>query len=280
MTPDIMAVVFGLLSAAGWGAGDFTGGFITKRHSVFLVAIVGQIVGTAMLIVGAIALNDPFPTPTQALAALGAGLAGGTGLVLFYYALAVGKMGLASPISAVLTAAVPVIIGVFNEGPPNAAKWLGFGLALVGVWLMSSTTIHGAITRRDILLPLAAGLGFGLFLTLLDQAGETSALWSLVAARMGSMSLLLVGILVTRAASVPPLKSIGIMALAGIFDSLGNLFFVLAAQAGRLDVSSVLSSLYPAATMTLAVIILRERLGARQWVGVALALAAIVFISL
>lgn len=279
MSAEFAAVLYGLLCALNWGAGDFTGGFATKRHSVFVVALVGQVVGTTLLIVGALAFNDVWPTPLQALAAVGAGVAGGAGLMLFYYALAVGKMGLVSPISAVLTAAVPVVIGIFIEGAPDTLKWMAFVLAFVGVWLLSSSKIHGAVRRRDVMLPLLAGLCFGLFLTLLDLAGEDSVLWSLVAARFGSMALVVIGGMRMGALHFPPVRQMRWMALAGVFDALGNLFFVLAAQAGRLDVSSVLSSLYPAATMALAVVILRERLGPRQWVGVGLALSAIVLIS-
>jgi drug/metabolite transporter (DMT)-like permease len=202
------------------------------------------------------------------------------GLLALYSALASGRMGIAAPVSGVVGAVVPVVVGAAVYGTPGAVRIAGFGLALVGVWLLTAAAEGmGGVTPRELVLPTAAGVSFGLFLVLIHRAGGPGVLWPLTTARATSAGLLTAIGGVTGTLRRPRGAALGLTCLAGIFDTGGNAFFVLAAQAGRLDVAGVLSSLYPAATVALACCLLRERLTRRQALGAAATLAAIGCVS-
>jgi drug/metabolite transporter (DMT)-like permease len=156
---------------------------------------------------------------------------------------------------------------------------VGFGLALVAVWLLSSASGGVGARARELGLAITAGLGFGLFLILIDRVSESAVLWPLVAARTTSIIFLFVYASVRRGWVRQARNQLPIIALAGIFDTGGNAFFALATRLGRLDIAAVLGSLYPATTVLLAWLILKEGLTPGQWLGVVTALAALVFIA-
>jgi drug/metabolite transporter (DMT)-like permease len=274
---ELATVAFGLASAACWGTGDFSGGLATKRTNVYAVIIASQIVGAVLLAMLALAFREPLPPPDQSLWGTLAGLAGAVGLIGLYRALALGRMGVAAPVSAVITASVPVVVGAFTEGMPDVPQQIGFGLALIGIWLVSRT--EGLRVRiGDLGLPIMAGLSFGFFLVFIGQVSDGAVLWPLVAARTASLTLMIVTAALTRQPRLPEMKALPLIALAGAMDAGGNAFFALAAQAGRLDVASVLASLYPATTVWLAWLILKERIVRPQAFGIGVTLAAIALI--
>jgi drug/metabolite transporter (DMT)-like permease len=187
-------------------------------------------------------------------------------------------MGINAPITAVLAAALPVIFSAFALGLPRPLQVAGFGLALLAVALISRPE---RVTGRPAGLGLAllAGLGIGGFFILIGQVSPGAVFWPLACARITSLLFMIVFVR-TRGEALLPKKSVfPLILLAGGLDVAGNVFFVLAAHAGRLDVATILSSLYPAVTVLLAAIILRERVSRVQAVGIALALGAIVLIS-
>ena len=266
------------MSAACWGAGDFSGGLATKRSSVYSVIIGSQVVGAVMLIGLALAFSERMPSREHMLWGGAAGLAGTAGLIMLYRALASGRMGSAAPVSAVITAMLPAIFGMWVEGLPGAPKLIGFGLALIGVWFVSRTE-QGSTRIDDLRLPVAAGICFGVFLVIINRVSESAILWPLASARVASVSALLVFATVTNQPRRPHLRRLPLIAAVGGLDALGNAFFALAGQIGRLDVAAVLSSLYPATTVWLAWLILKERITRPQTVGIVAALAAIVLIT-
>ena len=280
ISSEALAVVYGLASAASWGTGDFSGGVATKRSNVYSVIIVSQLVGGALLLALAFLLAEAIPSPDNLLLGGLAGISGALGLVALYTGLARGRMGIVAPITAVVTAFFPVIVGIINEGFPSTWQLLGFGIALIAVWFLSRGGSDAAIQARELSLPVAAGLGFGLFFIFIDRVSDNAILWPLVAARIASISMLFVFVTTRRQGKVPARNQLLIIALAGIFDTGGNAFFALATRLGRLDISAVLSSLYPAATVLLAWFILKERLVLQQWLGVVAALVALVLIAL
>lgn len=208
-----------------------------------------------------------------------AGVAGAAGLSALYHGLATGTMGVVAPLSAVLTAVVPMLYGWVIEGMPEFFKIAGFVLALMAVWFLSSPAGSVKIRLNALLLPTGAGLGFGLFFVLISHAGETAVLWPLVSARAVSITLLGTILALTGKCRIPEKGPFIFIALTGILDAAGNALFVMASQFGRLDMAAVLSSLYPISTVILAWWVLGERLRAKQWIGIGTALAALALIT-
>jgi drug/metabolite transporter (DMT)-like permease len=230
-----------------------------------------------LLLLAALAFGQPLPQGVDLLWSGAAGLAGAVGLLGLYSALSRGHMGIVAPISAVIAALVPIAAGALLEGLPSTTQLAGFAVALAAVWLLSSGGERG-ISLRELRLALLAGLGFGFYFVLIDRAGGASGFWNLTFARSFATVVLLALMLAMRHPLLPPRDVLPLNILNGALDAGGNLFFVLAATAGRLDVASVLASLYPGATVLLAWLILGERLNRPQAVGVAAALLAIVLI--
>jgi uncharacterized membrane protein len=278
----MLPILFGLLSAAVWGAGDFCGGLASKRANLYAVVITSQAVGVVVVWMLALVAGEAIPPTSDLMWGAGAGMAGAIGLLALYRGLASKQMGLVAPASAVIAAALPVMAAALLQGLPGSLKLTGFGVALGGIWLLSRPASQTATTFRlnDLRLPLVAGLGFGLFFVLMDQGNDRATFWPIVAARFASLTLLTVIARANRQPAAPERSHLWLVTLAGVLDAGGNAFFSLAAQAGRLDVASVLSSLYPASTVALAWWLLKERLTRWQWLGVLAALAAIVLITL
>jgi drug/metabolite transporter (DMT)-like permease len=276
---EALAVVYGLASAASWGAGDFSGGFASKRSNVYSVIIVSQLVGALFLIGLAFALAESIPSLDNLILGGMAGISGAIGLMALYTGLARGRMGIVAPVTAVVAAFFPVIVGILNEGLPSPQRLVGFGIALMAIWFLSRAGKGAVIRLSELALPTVAGLGFGLFYIFIDRVSHAAVLWPLVAARIASIGMLLILIAVRRQREVPAANQLLIIALAGTLDAGGNAFFALATQVGRLDISAVLASLYPATTVLLAWLFLKERLVRQQWFGVTTALIALVLIA-
>ena len=279
MSSESLAVIFGLASAASWGAGDFSGGVATKRTPVYGVVIVSQLVGGILLLPVALIFAEAIPSPGSLLLGGIAGVSGALGLIALYTGLAGGRMGVVAPVTGMVTAVLPVAVGILNEGLPSIYHLLGFGVAFLAVWFLSRGNNEATIGVPELGLSIAAGAGFGLFFVLIDRVSSDAILWPLVSARVASTSLLSLFYALRRQRVGAVRNQLLIIALAGILDTGGNAFFALATRAGRLDISSVLSSLYPAGTVLLAQLFLKERLNQRQWVGVIAAVVALALIA-
>ena len=188
-------------------------------------------------------------------------------------------MGIVAPLAAITTAALPVLVGMFLEGVPSIFQVMGFVIAFTTIWLLSAPEKSQEFQWRQIKLPITAGLFLGLSMIFIDQAAERTVLWSLVIARITGIAVLTAMILVFRKGNMPPKSNYPIVCLAGVFDTGGFTFYTLAAHTGRLDIAASLSSMYPATTVMLAWLILKERLSGRQWIGVGSALMAIILIA-
>ncbi|WP_440953149.1 EamA family transporter [Methanococcoides sp. FTZ1] len=278
--PEILVTFFGLAAAATWGAADFSGGLATRRASVYSVVIITQAVGLVLLPFLALYFSEEFPPMDGIFWGFVAGVAGSSGLLALYHAFSRGKMGVAAPISAVITVALPVVYGASNEGLPAGYQIGGFVLAIVAMWLISNTGEKGEIKRQDVFYPLLAGVGFGIFFISVDLFSESAVFWPLTVAKVSAVVVILGFAFFRKSATLPSKSVLPVIILAGIFDAIGNLFFALASQVGRLDIATVIASLYPGSTVLLAWIILKEHLSSMQWIGVVLALSAIALISL
>lgn len=273
------AVLFGLASAFTWGGGDFCGGLAARRAPVVAVLILSGGAGLVLITALALVFREAVPPTTALLWGTAAGSAGTLGLAMLYRGLAVGRASVVAPTSAVLSAVLPAVWSMYNEGLPDVLQLLGFVLALAGIWLVARTPGAGSASS-GIGLALLAGVGFGVFFVLIDQAGENGTFWPLAAARAMTFTLTLVALLVQRVPLRFDPALLRVALLAGALDVGGNTFFVLAGQAGRLDIAAVLSSLYPASTVLLSRVVLHERITPLQVLGVVLALAAVALIAI
>ncbi len=250
----------------------------------------------------AVAFGEPLPSATSFLWALAAGTCGIAGLGAFYYALSRGTMGVVAPLTAVIGAGLPVVIGLLQGEQLELVRGAGIVVALAAVALISlpgraTTTDERRLLRVDLSqLPLIVigGVGFGLFFVFLSQAAGTGETWwPLVVVRLAGVVFIAAATIVAiartkaprlatradivfglpriRARALPMPLLAGLFLLTGVGDLGGNAFFVLAARADVLSVAVVLASLYPVVTTLLAAVFLRERLRLVQIVGVLLA---------
>jgi len=282
----MLPIIYGILSAASWGAADFIGGLASKQTSPYRVLFLAEIAGLIPFIALALLTRETIPPALEMLLGAGSSLLGLTGLLLLYRALADGQMTIAAPVSALFAALVPVIFGFFTLGVPPVTTLIGFGLAFLAVWFISQTgttdwrsALGGMQNFANLRLPLLSGIFFGLYFIILHRATLHAFYWPLVAARFAGFVAFGLYALLARQPAMPPRDLWGFCLLNGVIDIAGNAFYVLSAQTGRMDVAAVLGALYPASTVLLAWIFLKEKIGWIQTFGVVLAFVAIVLFT-
>jgi drug/metabolite transporter (DMT)-like permease len=273
-----MAIAIALTAAIVYGSSDFLGGLASRRTSTISVVIWSQSVGLVLL-AAVLPLFGGHASLSDVLWGALCGVAGAIAIASLYRGLAIGTMGVVSPISAVLGAMIPLLYGlIFRAEHPSAAAYAGICAAIGAVVLVSAEP--GAYRKRAQIFPpgipeaLLAGIGFGAYFIALAQTRADAGMVPLLAARVTSVILLLAGGLAFGGSSNVRLArpALALVALCGALDVSANVLYVIAAHHGLLAIVAVLTSLYPAATVALAAIVLRERLARVQWVGVALAL--------
>ena len=274
-----MAAVLALTAAVCWGAGDFSGGLASRRSNPFRTIFLSYCVGLVLMVLVALGRGEKFTS----LADLGwgalAGLSGMVGIGFLFRGFTAGRMGIVAPISAVLSATLPVVFDTLTNGLPHELQLVGFGLALVGIWLLARP--ERLVGRpKGLGMAVLAGLGFGGFFIGLSQVNGNAVFWPLAAGRGACVAVMAAIALTTRQRVILPKSPFGLYLLVGVLDVSGNLFFLLATQNGRLDVTAVLGSLYPAVTAFIAWLIIKERMSRLQVFGVAAAVLAIALITL
>lgn len=275
-------LLLGLVAAGAFGAGDFAGGFASRRLSPWHAAAGAQLVGLAALLVVLALVRPPAPDPSALVIGAMAGACGGIGLAALYTGLSLGSMGLVTALSAVGSVAIPLLVGALILGEIiGPVQWLGIGAAAVAAGLATGATTRGAHARA-VQLALVAAVGFGLWFALLDQAAESHELWALVSSRAAAGALVGAAALAFARRETPgaPRRWWGLIALAGILDVTGNGAFVLATLAAPVGVAAALSGLYPIVTMLLARVLVRDALPPLALAAVLLAVAGIVLIAL
>ena len=277
----MLSSLFGLLSALTWGAGDFAGGIVSRRTGVYRAAFYGESIGLALLVVMLAVVREPIPDRASWIWSAAAGACGSLGLILLLRALAEGLMSIAAPVSALMVAVLPVIASAVIEGLPGPLKYLGFGLALLAIWLISRRDSRSKeLQLADLRLPLLAGVCFGFYFILMHQGSRTATVWPMIAARFAGSIVLLFVAAAKHQLQWPGRKIAPLVLLNAAGDIAGNTFYILAGQVGRLDVAAVISSLYPGTTILLAGMFLHERLNRLQWLGIFAALAALALMTI
>jgi drug/metabolite transporter (DMT)-like permease len=304
-----------LLAAAAWGGGDFSGGMGVKAAGsstagALRVVLVAHASSLAVLLAIVLLEHGPLPHGAPLAWALGAGITAGLSLTAFYIALARGAMGASAAISGLLAAAIPAAVSSFLEGVPGPLRLAGFALALAAIWIVAAgpnpeNTDPAAHTtrahRQNLALAVFGGIGFGIYFVGLRLANPLGVFEPVALARAGSLiacAVLLAALTLRTRATNPgapssptasPSAKLGLRLTrsailwglgVALLDTGGNLLFLAATRHGRLDVAAVLASLYPAGTILLAAWHLHERPTRRQLAGMAVALAAVLMITL
>ena len=274
-----MSQFYALASAVMFGLGDFTGGFITRRLAVWAVMMWSQLIGLGVLALGFLLV--PVESVTRGDLAYGAlgGAAGFVGLSILYTALARGSMSVVAPITGATGAVLPVVVDVAGGHGLTGLEWLGIGLGIGAVLLLTYDVKKKSLSRESLLLAMTAGAAFAVFFIALAQTDEASGLWPVAAARAVSIPIAITVALVLGVAHRPKLRDTRLLTTAGSLDMAANVSVLLALQRGSLAVSTVLSSLYPAFTAIAAVVILRERPTNTQTSGIAMALGSVIALA-
>jgi drug/metabolite transporter (DMT)-like permease len=287
--PGLGFIGLGLAASLFWGASDFLGGLATRKAHVVGVVAVAHGISLGLLLLAALATHSPLPPQRFVLLGLCAGTVGGVALILYYQALSLGEMGITTALTGLLTALIPVVHSFITQGSPKSTQIAGFVLAAAAIALIAYAP---AGLPRPLALGLAsiAGLAFGVFLVVLKVSSEYSLLWQLVFSRIASATLATVIVMVML---LRPGENVAawrkeagknrflwFAGSAGVLEATGSLLYMQATREGRLDVAAVLASLYPVVTIVLAAWLLKERATSSQTVGMALALGAVVLVSI
>ena len=279
---NTLAVMFGLLAALAWGSGDFSGGLAARKSSAFGAVAASQGLGLIVLVAVVALSGEPFPDLSDIVWAALAGLAGGLALSGFYQSMRLGKIGIVTPVSGVVATASPVVVAALAEGLPSVLTLTGFVLAVTGIILVTQDKQDNEVSGDSpawLGIAIIAGLGFGAFYILFDQISDDTLFWPILAARLASLSL--VGTITGfRRETIPGRNVLHLIALSGLLDVGGNIFYLRATQLGRLDTAAVLGSLYAGVATFWATVLLREQVRLIQWGGVVLILGAIVLITM
>jgi len=278
----VIASLLGLASALSWGTGDFAGGLASRKIGAYRAVMFSQAIGLIFALATLPFIHERFPDKHTLIWSSTAGIVGAIGLFALYEGMRRGTLSVVAPLSGLLGAAVPMVAGVFVDGLPQPIIFLAFALAFIAVALISidksSDNISESV-RNYLHLPLISGLGFGFYFVLMHEASRELVLGPIIIARSSGTIAIALFLLIKRESFRIESGSWHLLIISGLFDVGGNALYILAGQAGRLDISAVLSSLYPGMTVFLAWVILKERLQGSQWAGIALALIAIVLMT-
>ncbi len=260
-----------------WGAGDFMGGLATRRSRSAIPVVIGsQLVGLLLVVILLLFAGGELFRRDVGWAAAAA-ISGSGGLLLLYRGLATGTMTVVAPVSAVLAAIVPLCWGLATGERPSVLSWFGVVIALVAVALVSGAG-RGFRVGPALGKAFGAGIGFGVFFILIANT-SSAELWVIALAR--TTSILVIGCygLVVGTSMRLPVETRWLVVGSGLGDAAGNVLFLLAERRGLLALVAVITSLYPAGTVLLARLFLREQLSRTQLIGLGLAALGIALIS-
>ena len=270
-------IAAGLLGALSFGAGDFAGAFASRRSGALVSVAGAHGIGLAALLIGLAAIRPPRPGAETLLYGAGAGVAGVVGLAALYRGMSIGSMGLVTALSGAAALALPLAAGALLGSPVAPLQLVGVACA-AGAAAAAGGASRDEVGRRSLLLAAVAALGFGAWYVLIDAAARAGdPLWALVVSRLVSAGIAAV-VVAFRGVTLAGLPWLTLVA-AGILDVGGNAFYVLARESIPIGLAAALIGLYPVVTMLFARMVIGERLPPIGLLGVALALAGIVLIS-
>jgi drug/metabolite transporter (DMT)-like permease len=270
-----------LAACFGWGVADFLGGLKSRQLSVFSVLLVSSFFGLGAILIivwvrGATPPNDP-----ALLLAVAGGFAGVAAMFFLYRALSIGSMAIVAPISAT-GVILPVIISLAGGDNPTTLQKLGMAAAIIGAVLASrekNNDGNGSRLATGVGLAIGSAIGAGIFFVVMDRASEADPYWAAFLMRFSYFAVLII-IFVLRRPDVRAGKiHMPALGVLGICDALAGFAYALATTHGMLALVAVVGALYPAVTVVLSMLILRERPQPAQFMGVVLAVGGVTFIS-
>ncbi len=275
----VTTLSLGLISALCFGLSDFMNGVATKRSSAWPVAVLACFGATVIIVIAACFTQGHTVAADYAWSAL-SGIGNGMGTMFLYRGLARGRMGVVAPVSAVGAALFPVAVGVLSGEQPGLNVWLAILCGLPGIWLVSRTPESADTRPSGLNDAILAGVGFGLMFVGLGKVPEGHGLWPAAFAELVATFSLFIAALATKNSPTPRRPSEWTGLLGGVLAGFAVIGFTLAAQSGLLTVTAVLTSLYPAVTVVLAALGLRETIPRALAAGLAVCAATVVLIAL
>ncbi|VXB37948.1 EamA family transporter [Nocardioides sp. AX2bis] len=284
------ALGLALVAALTYGLSDFVGGVASHRASAWAVALLSQLGGAGAVLVVALVVGGTPEPADWAWAVLG-GVGNGVGTAFLYRGLSSGRMGVVAPLSGVGAAVVPVAAGLALGERPRLMVAAGLVVAAPAIWLVSREPADdpAPVPRRGggrtparaaVVDGLLAGAGFGTLFAALAQVGDDAGLFPVLLNQLVAAVVVVVVAAGLRAPWVPRRPAAYLGLVSGVLGVTGTLLFLLSARAGYLAVAGVLTSLYPAVTVLLAALLLRERVHRSQGVGLLLCAAAVTLVAL
>jgi drug/metabolite transporter (DMT)-like permease len=279
----LTGVALALLSAISFGVSDFVGGIASRRVAALRVVLVSYPLAMVLLGLLAAVVGGPISAGAVVWGSLG-GISQACGVWWLYAALGAGPISVVSPLTAVLSAAVPVGVGIAIGDRPGLVAGVGIALAMVAVVLVSREAADEDVTPHRFTtsvgsLAIGSGVAFGLNFALIHQAPVESRLWPLLFARMSASVLVIIVAAASRNLRVPSGKPLRLALTLPVLDASANVAMLLALHASLLSLTGVVISLYPAATVVLAMAVLRERVTRWQTLGMVLAAVSVAMIA-
>jgi drug/metabolite transporter (DMT)-like permease len=285
----VLAVIIGLASALVFGAADFLGGIASRRIAAILATAIATLTGFVLLLIALPIVGGEWSADAVALGAI-SGVSGAVAISLLYACLAIGPMSILSPLTAVVSAIVPVTVAIIGGERLHPIGYLALAVAFAAIVLVGFVPERGAVrpTLRGVLMAIGSGIAIGIFLIVMDKTPPDSGLVPLVLNRGVESALMfgavgVIAVISWRRRAAPRAKSLTGIRLAiacGVVDVVANTGLVYALRIGDLSVVSVLTALYPIGTIILASAVLKERIAPVQYAGLALALAAAAMLAL
>ncbi|WP_275989492.1 EamA family transporter [Mycolicibacterium moriokaense] len=279
----MIAFATALIAALGYGISDFVGGIASRRVAALRVVVISYPVALLLLTVVAVPVGGQISTPAVVWG-LASGVAQAFGVWWFYAALGAGPISVVSPLTAILVAGIPVGVGLWLGERPGLIAGVGVVVALVAVVLVSREATDEDVrphtfTAKVAWLTVGSGVAFGMNFVLLDQVPVEAKLWPLVFGRLAASAIVMLAAVFTANLTLERGVPLRLALTAAVLDAVANVATLLALQSGMLSLAGVLIALYPAATVLLAIVVLRERVTRWQAVGMVSALAAVAMIA-
>jgi len=276
-----MGIIYALLSALSYGTADFLGGFSSRKNSALLVVALSQAMGLITAFAALFFFRPESLHISDILWGMAAGMAGASGVGLLYRGLATGFASVVSPTAAVVGAVFPVLFGLITGERPPLLTWVGVAVAIPAILLLASEKSE----KRDHIvksleLGFLSGLAFSGFFIFISRTGEGSAMVPLLAARSVTVPIFLIFAVIKKQKLVPYKGTLLTILAGGFLDMLANVFYLLSVRTGFMIIAVILTSLYPAPTVFLQRIFIKEHLSPLRLAGLFLAIAGAALIGI